>query len=139
MSIPKPLVQLNQWFIVVTTVLGLVGSFYVLILPIVIGVVTVTTKKNPIMLVGKTFLRRPLQSYLQEDRDQQLFNQWIATSLLSVAFICFVMGWTIVGTIFSVMVITAAGVALMGYCIGCTVRYRYTMWKYKKTQKQNAA
>ena len=42
------------------------------------------------------------------------------------------LSYTFVGYVFSIMVILAAGVALMGYCIGCTIRYRYMMWKYKR-------
>jgi hypothetical protein len=56
---------------------------------------------------------------------------------MGAAFISFLMGYTFVGYVFSIMVILAAGVALMGYCIGCTIRYRYMMWKYKR--KKHAA
>ncbi|WP_110111941.1 DUF4395 domain-containing protein [Bacillus sp. CGMCC 1.16541] len=139
MSIPKPLVQVNQAFIVATTFLGLFVSFYVLLIPIAVGVSTLITKKNPMMVVGKRFLRQPMHTYIQEDKAQQMFNQWIATSLLTAAFVCFLFEWNTVGAIFSVMVITAAGVALMGYCIGCTVRYRYMMWKHKQMKKHNTA
>jgi len=32
------------------------------------------------------------------------------------------------------MVVAASGIALMGYCIGCTIRYRFMMWRHKKSQ-----
>ncbi|MDY0941189.1 DUF4395 domain-containing protein [Priestia megaterium] len=132
MSIPKPLVQLNQFFIVITVLIALLAAKWLLLLPFLVGVVPLATKRNPVIMAGKKFLKKPISSYQMEDRDQQLFNQWIATVCIGVAFISFVLGYTLVGYIFSIMVILAAGVALMGYCIGCTIRYRYMMWKYKR-------
>ncbi|MFE7078608.1 DUF4395 domain-containing protein [Priestia megaterium] len=137
MSIPKPLVQLNQLFIVITVLIALLAAKWLLLLPFLVGVVTLATKNNPVIMAGKKLLKKPASSYQMEDRDQQLFNQWIATICMGVAFISFLMGYTLVGYVFSIMVILAAGVALMGYCIGCTIRYRYMMWKYKR--KKHAA
>ncbi|WP_243494807.1 DUF4395 domain-containing protein [Priestia aryabhattai] len=132
MSIPKPLVQLDQLFIVITVLLALLAAKWLLLLPFLVEVVTLVTKRNPVIMAGKTLLRKPASSYQMEDRAQQLFNQWIATICIGIAFISFLMGYTLVGYLFSIMVILAAGVALMGYCIGCTIRYRYMMWKYKR-------
>ena len=137
MSIPKPLVQLNQFFIVITVLIALLAAKWLLLLPFLVGVVPLATKRNPVIMAGKKLLKKPASSYQMEDRDQQLFNQWIATICMGVAFISFLMGYTLVGYVFSIMVILAAGVALMGYCIGCTIRYRYMMWKYKR--KKHAA
>ncbi|MHA2960070.1 DUF4395 domain-containing protein [Priestia megaterium] len=137
MSIPKPLVQLNQLFIVITVLIALLAAKWLLLLPFLVGVVTLATKRNPVIMAGKNLLKKPASSYRMEDRDQQLFNQWIATICMGVAFISFLIGYTLVGYVFSIMVILAAGVALMGYCIGCTIRYRYMMWKYKR--KKHAA
>jgi amino acid transporter len=137
MSIPKPLVQLNQLFIVITVLIALLAAKWLLLLPFLVGVVTLATKRNTVIMAGKKLLKKPASSYQMEDRDQQLFNQWIATICMGVAFISFLMGYTLVGYVFSIMVILAAGVALMGYCIGCTIRYRYMMWKYKR--KKHAA
>ncbi|MEM4994620.1 MULTISPECIES: DUF4395 domain-containing protein [Priestia] len=132
MSIPKPLVQLNQLFIVITVLLALLAAKWLLLLPFLVEVVTLVTKRNPVIMAGKKLLKKPISSYQMEDRDQQLFNQWIATICIGIAFISFLLSYTFVGYVFSIMVILAAGVALMGYCIGCTIRYRYMMWKYKR-------
>lgn len=131
--IPKPLVQLNQWFLVITTLIGLLFTAYILLIPFIIGLTTLTTKRNPVILIGAKFLKKPKKSYLQEDRSQQLFNQAIATSCLAISLLGFALQLPIVGYIFSVMVIIAAGVALMGYCIGCAIRYRYMMWRHRQT------
>lgn len=133
MGIPKPLVQINQLFIVITALLGLIVSPYILVLPLVIGVMTLVTKQNPIIQFSKGLLKKPHNSYIQEEKDQQLFNQWIATICLAIAVIAFLLGAPVVGYIFGGMVIFAAGLALCGYCIGCTIRYRYMMWKYKQS------
>jgi len=136
MTIPKPLVQTNQAFIVITVVMALLLHPAILLFPFVVGAYTLITKKNPVILWSRRFLKKPAASYLQEDRDQQLFNQWIATICIGLALVFFSVGLPLLGFAFSVMVIIAAGVALMGYCIGCTIRYRYMMWKHNRTKVQ---
>lgn len=136
MTIPKPLVQANQTFIVVTAVAALVFHSAILLLPFVVGAYTLITKKNPVIQLGRLFLKKPMASYQQEDKDQQLFNQWIATVSLGLSLIFFSLGMPLLGFTFSIMVIIAACVALMGYCIGCTIRYRYMMWKHNRTKVQ---
>lgn len=132
MSIPKPLVQSNQAFIVLSVILALVFHKAILLLPFLVGAYTLITKKNPVIQFNKQFLKKPANQYIQEDRDQQLFNQWIATICLGLSLLFFALGITAAGYAFSLMVLIASGVALMGYCIGCTIRYRYMMWKHQK-------
>jgi len=134
LNIPKPLVQLNQTFIVTTVLLSLIISQWLLIVPFTIGVVTLITKKNPLIQVGRKFLKKPVKDYEMEDRDQQLFNQWIATVCIGLSFFFFQLGFYILSLSLSVLVILAAGLALMGYCIGCTIRYRLKMWKYHQVK-----
>ena len=137
MSIPKPLVQANQSFIVVTVVAALIFHKALLLLPFLVGIYTLLNGKNPVIQAGRKFLKKPASSYLQEDKDQQLFNQWIATICLGLALLFFALGLPSVAYIFSLMVVIAAGVALLGYCIGCTIRYRYMMWRYHRTQARS--
>lgn len=134
MGIPRPLVRTNQWFIVIMALAGLFINPIILLLPFLAGVVTLITKKNPVILFSKPFLRKPMKQYIMEDRDQQLFNQWIATICLGLSLLFFALSLKIVAIVFSVMVILAAGVAIMGYCIGCTIRFRYKMWRYHRQQ-----
>ncbi|KAA0546343.1 DUF4395 domain-containing protein [Bacillus sp. BGMRC 2118] len=133
MGIPKPLVQVNQLFIVITTLAGLLVTPYILIFPLVVGIITLTTKQNPVIRMTRGLLKKSPDSYIQEDKDQQLFNQWIATICLAIALVSFFLSAPMVGYVFGGMVIIAAGLALCGYCIGCTIRYRYMMWKYKQS------
>lgn len=133
MSIPKPLVQLNQLFIIITVIAALAFWYWLLIIPFINGVMTLMTKKNPVIQAGKGLLKKEPDQYEQEDRDQQLFNQWIATVCLGVSLIFFIFGMTMAGMIFSGMVVVAAALALAGFCIGCQIRYKYMMWKSQRS------
>ncbi|WP_078576741.1 DUF4395 domain-containing protein [Salipaludibacillus agaradhaerens] len=135
MTIPKPLVQLNQLFICISIIFSLIISPWVLLVPISVGILTLVTKQNPIIRAGKIFLSKPAESYPPEDKDQQLFNQWIATICLSVAFLFFLLGQQVLTVVFSLMVFIAALTALLGYCIGCQIRYKLKMWQYKQNNK----
>ncbi|MEN2767926.1 DUF4395 domain-containing protein [Ornithinibacillus xuwenensis] len=136
MSIPKPLVQINQSFIVLTVLLGLIINPAILIAPFVIGVITLITKQNPIILFSKRFLRKDPSQYKQEDKQQQLFNQWIATICVGLSLLFFYTNLEILAYTFSIMVLAASSIALCGFCIGCFIRYRYIMWKYNRTKVQ---
>ncbi|KUP05368.1 hypothetical protein Q73_12065 [Bacillus coahuilensis m2-6] len=135
MSIPKPLVQTNQLFIVVSVIVGLFLQPLILWLPFLVGIITISTKKNPIMMLGKNFLRKPITAYMLEDRDQQIFNQWIATILIGMTILFSFIGWSTASMVSGLMVVFASTLALAGYCIGCTIRYRYKMWQYHRNVK----
>ncbi|MFB4163949.1 hypothetical protein ACE1TI_08920 [Alteribacillus sp. JSM 102045] len=62
MGIPKPLVQLNQIFIVLSVALTLLWNEVILFVPFFIGLYTIITKQNPIILMGKIFLAKPIPS-----------------------------------------------------------------------------
>jgi hypothetical protein len=132
LSIPKPLVQINQLFLVITVILGVIVSPWILWLPFVVGVIALAFRKNLIMITFQPLLKKPADTYPPEDADQQRFNQWIATICIGIAILTFATGFSILGLIFSIMVVVAAGLALCGFCIGCTIRYRYLMWKHKQ-------
>jgi hypothetical protein len=137
MGIPKPLVQTNQAFIFISVLSALFIHKAILIIPLTIGIYTLITKQNPIISIGKQLLSKPLNEYPQEDKDQQIFNQWIATICIGLSTLFFYFGLNVLGYVFSIMVMAASGIALMGFCIGCFIRYRYLMWKHKRTQVQS--
>lgn len=131
--IPKPLVQTNQVFIIVTVLLGMFINTNILYIPFVLGLFTVLTKMNPVIIAARPFLRKPADQYHPEDKDQQIFNQWIATIMLGLAILSFAMGWTIAAYVFSIMMLIATGLALFfDFCLGCTVRFQYQMWKGRR-------
>ncbi|GGD86837.1 hypothetical protein GCM10010911_51610 [Paenibacillus nasutitermitis] len=55
----------------------------------------------------------------------QRFNNTLAVLFLTLSLIAFALGWTIAGYVFALMLLAAAGAALMGVCIGCVVYFQY--------------
>ncbi|MEH7176915.1 DUF4395 domain-containing protein [Neobacillus vireti] len=132
-SIPRPLVRTNQWVIFISAVLALIfAEGWFLIVPLLAGISGIVFKYNPIMNIAKLFLKKKQKGYIPEDWEQQQFNQKIAVFCLSVGFISFLLGWKTAGYVFTIMVGTAAFVAILGFCIGCFIHYQWKMYQYKK-------
>ncbi|GHH98686.1 hypothetical protein AM1BK_22290 [Neobacillus kokaensis] len=88
---------------------------------------------NPIMRVAKLFLRKHPSQYMAEDWGQQQFNQTIAVICLAGGFISFLMNWTIAGYVFTIMVAAAAFIAILGFCVGCFIRYQWKQYQYRRS------
>jgi hypothetical protein len=132
-SIPRPLVRANQWFIVISVVATwMTGQEWLLALPLVAGLLGLFFGFNPVMRLAKLFLTKHPSEYVPEDADQQQFNQIIAVICLSVGLISYLAHWMIVAYIFTAMVALAAFVAILGFCIGCFIRYQWQQYRYKK-------
>jgi hypothetical protein len=132
-SIPLPIVRTNQWLIVSSVLAALLFSQpWILAIPLLVGIISLTTGKNPAFWLVRPFLSKPLNQYPAEDPDQQRFNQWISVICLAVSLIAFSLGWTTVGTVFAIMVALAAFIAILGFCIGCFIRYQYLQWKHRR-------
>lgn len=133
-TIPRPLVRLNQTFVATNAILYLLTSHLVfLVLPIIIGLTSVLINYNPLFVIGKKFLKKPMFDYIQEDKAQQRFNQILALSMFSLAFISSIINQMLLSYIFAIMVFLASTIALMGFCIGCFIHYQYHMWKYRRS------
>ncbi|SFA88097.1 MULTISPECIES: DUF4395 domain-containing protein [unclassified Bacillus (in: firmicutes)] len=133
-TIPKPLVLLNQWFIVISVLITwFSGSHYFLMVPLLAGIFGLVFKFNPVIKFGALLLRKEPQSYFQEDWNQQQFNQMIAVLCLGLSLGSFSLGWNISGYIFSAMVAAAAFVAILGFCIGCFIRFQWQQYQYRKS------
>ncbi|SFF99331.1 DUF4395 domain-containing protein [Sporolactobacillus nakayamae] len=136
-SIPRPLVRTNQWVIVLSTLLSLLtGYYWLLLVPLLSGLSGLLLHFNPVMVLAKKFLRKPATAYIPEDKDQQKFNQTIAVSCLSIAFVSSLMRWTVLSIIFSVIVGLAAFVAILGFCIGCFVHFQWSQYRQRRIQEQ---
>jgi len=132
-TIPKPLVLSNQWTIILSSFIALLSqSAWVLLIPLIASLLSVFFKFHPIMMLVRQFLKKPLNQYEQEDRSQLQFNQWIAISFLLVAVIGYMFSWTILFNVATIMVGLAALIAVLGFCIGCFIRYRYQQWKFDR-------
>lgn len=70
----------------------------------------------------------------KETQAQELarFNITLAVIFLSLAVLSFSLGWTVAGYAFAVMLLAAAGAALLGYCVGCTIYFQYKQFLAKR-------
>ena len=133
-TIPRPIVRLNQWFIFLSVVLTWVtGVYWILAIPLVAGLMGLVIHFNPVMKLGRLFLRKPLTEYIPEEYDQQQFNQTIAVICLSGGLISFYAGWTIAAYAFTIMVAAASFIAILGFCIGCFIRFQWKQYMYKRS------
>ena len=132
-SIPKPLVRANQSVIVASVLISWVlsiwsDSFYlILLIPLLSGLSGLAFGVNPVFKITRRFLKKPAASYLQEDAADQRFNQILSVSMLGAALLSFMLDLPVLGYMFSAFVFTAASVALLGFCVGCFIRYQLMM------------
>ncbi|RLQ95464.1 DUF4395 domain-containing protein [Falsibacillus albus] len=132
-SIPRPLVRTNQWSIVLSVVLTwTTGYTWFLAIPFIAGVLGLLFNLNPIMRIAKLFLRKSPKDYIPEDWEQQQFNQKIAVICLGAALISYIFGWTIPAYFFTAMVALSAFIAILGFCIGCFIRYQWKKYQHEK-------
>jgi Domain of unknown function (DUF4395) len=132
-GIPRPLVRANQWFQVLSVVFALItGQYWILLLPLLTGLYSLIVGQNPVFWVVRPFLRKPHSHYAMEDPDQQRFNQMIAAVCLVFSLIGFYAGVPAVGYVFAILLGIAAFVAILGFCIGCFIRYQYLRYKQRK-------
>ncbi|RYM05652.1 DUF4395 domain-containing protein [Sporolactobacillus sp. THM7-7] len=133
-SIPRPLVRTNQWVIVLSVVITwLTGQTWIILIPLLSGLLGLFFGFHPIMALARQFLRKPLSAYTPEDREQQRFNQTIAVSCLALSYIGYMLNWTIAAVFFSAIVALAAFIAILGFCIGCFIHYQWSQYRHRKT------
>jgi hypothetical protein len=105
-TIPRPLVRTNQWVIVISVgTFMLTGISAVLLIPLLSGLSALFLNVHPVMEIAKRFLQKPFSKYVQEDKEQQRFNQILAVSMLSLAFVSSLLNFTWLSLFFSVMVL----------------------------------
>lgn len=132
-TIPKPLVMVNQWTIVVAVIIALVmQSAWILLIPLSANLSSLLFGFHPILSVAKRFLSKPANQYIQEDYAQLRFNQWLAVGFLLVASISFFLSWSLLFNLSTIMVGLAASIAIAGFCIGCFVRFQFQQWNYRR-------
>lgn len=131
-EIPMPYIKANQAGIVLFVILSFVlQQPWVLAVLWAVEVLGLATGGKWNVFV---WLVRPILK--TEGRDTQAhelarFNNSLAVLFLSLALLSFLIGWTIAGYVFAVMMLLAAGAALLGYCIGCTLYFQYKRFARK--------
>jgi hypothetical protein len=135
-SIPRPLVKTNQWVIVISVLLTWIsGQEWILLVPLICGLLGLIFGINPIMHLAKKFLKKTPEAYIPEDWEQQQFNQKIAVFCLGIGFVSFLLGWNAVGYVFTILVATAAFVAILGFCIGCFILFQWKQFQYRRAHQ----
>lgn len=137
LSIPRPLVRVNQWTIFLSVVLTWVtGNAWILAIPLVVNLLGFTFGFNPIMRFARIFLTKEPSTYIPEDAGQQRFNSSIATICLAGGLVSFVTGWTVLGYVFTVLVAVASFVAILGFCVGCFIHFQVRQYVYRRSVKK---
>ncbi|WP_141433592.1 DUF4395 domain-containing protein [Bacillus sp. 03113] len=135
-SIPRPLVRLNQSIITLSVLLTWVFDLeWILAIPIVAGLLGLLFKFNPIIQMGRLLLKKKSSEYIQEDWEQQQFNQKIAVFCLSAGLISFLFNWKVAGFIFTAMVGLTSLIAILGFCVGCFIRFQIQQYKFRRSLK----
>ena len=134
-TIAKPLVQHNQIFIVVSIIAAFsLNQVWLLFLPLGANLSALVLKKHPIMMITRRLLKKDLSQYDQEDTEDLRFNQTIVVTLLSASLLSIGLGYTTLGIALALIVLSACVVALLGFCIGCFIRYQHNQWLYRRSQ-----
>ncbi|GED20803.1 DUF4395 domain-containing protein [Kurthia gibsonii] len=130
--IPRPLVRVNQWTILLFTVATWIFQQPLLLLvPLIANVLGLFFNFNPIMKFARLFLNKEPSSYIPEDVTQQKFNSSIAIFCLLIGFIGFMYDLPILGYTFTIMVALASFIAILGFCIGCFLFFQLNQLKYR--------
>lgn len=137
-SIPRPLVRINQWTIFISVIITwITGQEWILAIPLVANLMGLLFNFNPIMKIARFFLIKEGKNYIPEDMTQQKFNSCIAIFFLTGGFISFLIGWNVVGYIFTTMVAVASFIAILGFCIGCFIFFQLKQFKYRRSLKRS--
>lgn len=78
-------------------------------------------KYNLFVIIAKVVLKG--KGHETQAIELQRFNNILAVLFLTLALIAFALGWQLAGYAFSALLLLAAGAALIGFCIGCTVYF----------------
>ncbi|HZC03573.1 MAG TPA: DUF4395 family protein [Gammaproteobacteria bacterium] len=140
-GIPLPIVNLNRWVLVLGVVGGLLLQqplFTTMLFIVVLSAVAFGRRGSLIFQVGKRLLAKRNAAAQRagelEDPGLMRFNNTIAAVLLGGAQIAFLFSQNVVGWALSLAVAVAAGVALAGFCIGCSLYFRYKMHRYRRSE-----
>ncbi|WP_058302946.1 DUF4395 domain-containing protein [Gorillibacterium timonense] len=139
-EIPVPYVKANQTGIVLSVVAAFVFQepwvLAALWLIQVVGLLS-AGKANLFVRLAKPWLK--VSGSQTEAYELQRFNNTLAVLFLTLSLLSFLLSWTVAGYVFAFMLLAAAGTALAGYCIGCTIYYQYKKWKALRKLRRPAA
>jgi hypothetical protein len=125
-EVPMPYVKANQagivLFIIAAFILGqpwiIAALWFIQTVGQLLG-----GRFNLFVRIAKPFLH--VEGRETQAAELQRFNNTLAVLFLTLSLISFALGWIVVAYVFAAMLLLAAGAALLGYCIGCTIYYQY--------------
>lgn len=123
-EIPIEYVKANQTGIVLSVIAFLVsGQPWIIAALWLIQVIGLFTggRWNLFAALGRLFLT-PKGKETQA-AELLRFNNSLAVAFLSLSLVSLLLGWTTAGYVFAAMLLGAAGAALLGYCVGCTLYF----------------
>jgi Domain of unknown function (DUF4395) len=136
-NIPMPIVNLNRWTLVTSIIAAVLLQWPLVttaLFVILLFAVTFGQRGSLIFRTGKQLIQLGiLKNNDNEGEDRRLmrFNNSIALTLLGLAQVAFLTGVPVVGWALSLMVVVAASAALMGFCLGCVLFYRFRVYRYR--------
>jgi hypothetical protein len=133
-GIPMPIVTLNRTVLTFGILIALFTQqvWITTILFLILLPTTLLGKHfSLIYKLGSWLFREKIKTSDYEDAGLQRFNNTIATTLLGFAQVFFLFGQSILGWVFSGMVMVASGVALLGFCVGCYLYYQFKIQRYR--------
>jgi hypothetical protein len=129
---PMPYIKANQTGIVLFVLLAAAFQqpwvLAVLWLIQMTGLAT-SGRWNLFVRIAKPFLRTDGRETQAEELTR--FNNSLAVLFLTLSILSFAVGWTVAGYVFAAFLFLAAGVALLGYCVGCTIYFQYKQIRHK--------
>ncbi|MNO73604.1 hypothetical protein D3C76_645760 [compost metagenome] len=137
-EIPLLLIKVNQASIVIFVLLSFIFQqplFIYFVFLIQLVALLFGAKTNLFILLAKLFINKEkLQKSETQAAELAHFNQTIAVTLLGISSVSYLFGWNVIAYIASAMVAVAAFVAVLGYCVGCTLYYQYKRWKLLRSR-----
>lgn len=133
-GIPMPIVKLNRWTLFVGVVAALLlqaplvtTALFVILLPATLF----GPRGSLIYAVGSRLFAARIPLAEREDAQLQRFNNSIATTLLGLAQIAFLLGHSVLGYALAGAVAVASGVAIAGFCVGCFLYYQFKLNRFR--------
>ncbi len=133
-GIPMPIVTLNRSILCFGILIAIATQqFWIttILFMILLPAVLFGRKYSLIYRTGMILFKKNIPNADFEDASLQRFNNGIATLLLGMSQIAFLLNLNLPGWIFSGMVMLASGIALAGFCVGCFLYYQFKLQKYR--------
>lgn len=123
-EIPLPYVKANQTGIVLVLIAAFITGkpWLIAVLWLIqLAGLLLGGKWNLFVRIAKPFLNTANSQ--TQAAELTRFNNTLAVIFLTLSLASFALGWTVAAYVFAVFLFLAAGTALLGYCVGCTIYY----------------